>query len=252
MKERRKEIRKFIEAERDVTLNQLCAKFPSWSEMTIRRDLEYLENEHVLIRTKGGARLLHGSYGLSEDIYSERESKNYSLKQEIASKALRFVQPNRGIYIDAGTTMMAFTRGLPDYRIAIITSGPNIALDIAKSKQNPSVVMLGGTLSSQTLSISGASVLEQLKTLNIDTAFMSASGFCEGSGFSVGNQHEADLKRMVMSRARRTIMLMDSSKVGTVLPFTFAKADDVDVFISDSDLPESVKEFFNQLNIEVI
>ena len=47
-------------------------------------------------------------------------------------------------------------------------------------------------------------------------------------------------------------MLMDSSKVGTVLPFTFAKADDVDVFISDSDLPESVKEFFNQLNIEVI
>ena len=63
MKERRKEIRKFIEAERDVTLNQLCAKFPSWSEMTIRRDLEYLENEHVLIRTKGGARLLHGSYG---------------------------------------------------------------------------------------------------------------------------------------------------------------------------------------------
>ena len=148
--------------------------------------------------------------------------------------------------------MMAFTRGLPDYRIAIITSGPNNALDIAKSKQNPSVVMLGGTLSSQTLSISGASVLEQLKTLNIDTAFMSASGFCEGSGFSVGNQHEADLKRMVMSRARRTIMLMDSSKVGTVLPFTFAKADDVDVFISDSDLPESVKEFFNQLNIEVI
>ena len=85
MKERRKEIRKFIEAEGDVSLVQLCAKFPSWSEMTIRRDLEYLENEHVLIRTKGGARLLSGSYGLSEDIYSERESKNYSLKQEIAS-----------------------------------------------------------------------------------------------------------------------------------------------------------------------
>ena len=41
-------------------------------------------------------------------------------------------------------------------------------------------------------------------------------------------------------------MLMDSSKVGTILPFTFAKADDVDVFISDSDLPESVKEYFNQ------
>ena len=222
MKERRKEIRKFIEAERDVTLSQLCAKFPSWSEMTIRRDLEYLENEHVLIRTKGGARLLSGFYGLSEDIYSERESKNYSLKQEISSKALRFVEPNRGIYIDAGTTMMAFTRALPDYRIAIITSGPNIALEIAKSKQNPSIVMLGGTLSSQTLSISGASVLEQLKTLNIDTAFMSASGFCEGSGFSVGNQHEADLKRMVMSKARRTIMLMDSSKVGTVLPFLSA------------------------------
>ena len=147
--------------------------------------------------------------------------------------------------------MMAFTRALPDYRITIITSGPNIALEIAKSKQNPSIVMLGGTLSSQTLSIAGASVIEQLRSLNIDTAFMSASGFSETSGFSVGNQHEADLKHMVMSKARRTIMLMDSSKVGTILPFTFAKAEDVDVVVSDSDMPESTKNFFNQLNIEV-
>ena len=49
MKERRREIRKFIEAQGDVTLCQLCAKFPSWSEMTIRRDLERLENEHFLL-----------------------------------------------------------------------------------------------------------------------------------------------------------------------------------------------------------
>ena len=97
----------------------------------------------------------------------------------------KYIQQDSGIFLDAGSTIMALARQLPDVNTAIITSAPNIALEIAWKKQHPTIILLGGTLSRKTISISGMNVLDQLHNLNIDTAFMSASAFTEKAGFSV-------------------------------------------------------------------
>ncbi len=237
MKERREAIRRFIEERGEVSIGDLAAAFDQWSEMTIRRDLDFLAGERMIILTRGGARHFPGRYGISEDIYSEREQRNLQAKQRLAEKALSLFEPGKGIFIDSGTTAMVLARRLPDENMVVVTSAPNIALEIATRKAHPSVVMLGGTIARKSISISNPAIETQLSELNIDTAFMCTSGFDESAGFSVGHQLDALLKRAVIRRARRVVMLADSSKVGAMLPFTFAHLEDVDVLVTDDLFP---------------
>ena len=100
MKERQEAIRKFIEEHEEAQISELAKHFSSWSEMTIRRDLEFLEKNRYILRTKGGARILPASYGLTEDVYGEREKRNYKQKQSIAQKAAELVEQESGIFLD--------------------------------------------------------------------------------------------------------------------------------------------------------
>ncbi len=252
MKERQEAIKKFIEEHGEASIAELAEHFSAWSEMTIRRDLDFLEKSKFLIRTKGGARILPSSYGVTEDVYGEREKRNFAKKQEIARKAAELLESDSGIYLDAGSTIMAFARQLPDFNTAVITAAPNIALEVIRTKKKPSVILLGGTLSRETISISGFHLMEQLNNLNIDTAFLSSSGFAAASGFSVGNQQECELKRTIIARARKVVMLMDSSKAGTLMPFTFARPSDIDILVTDSDFPKDLRKIIAGADVKII
>ena len=236
MTERREAIRKYIEARGEVSISELAEHFSKWSEMTLRRDLAYLEAANLIILTRGGARKIPYRYGMLEDIYSEREQLNHEAKQIIASKAVQLVEPGKGIFIDSGTTAMAFANELPDCNLVVITAAPNIALEIAMRKEKPSVFMLGGTLSRKEIAVSDPELPEQLEKLNIETAFMTASAYDEKFGFTVGSQYGAIFKRAVIKRAKKVVMMLDSSKSCGLLPFTFANPEEVNVLVTDGKL----------------
>ena len=240
MTERREAIRKFIEARGEVSIGELAEHFSKWSEMTLRRDLAVLEKSGNIILTRGGARRMPYRYGMLEDIYSEREQRNHEAKQLIASKAAQLVEPGQGIYIDSGTTAMAFANELPDCNLVVITAAPNIALEIAMRKEKPSIFMLGGTLSRKEISVADPEIPAQLEKLNIETAFMTASAYDEKFGFTVGTQAGAIFKRAVMKRAKKVVMMLDSSKSGGLLPFTFAMPEDVDILVTDGAMDKNI------------
>jgi len=252
MKARQEAIKSYIEERGEVGLSELTTRFSDWSEMTIRRDLAFLEEQRCIIRTKGGARVLPTSYGVTEDVYGEREKRNFPQKQEIARKAAELAEADSGIFLDAGSTIMAFSRLLPDKNIAVITASPNIALEVLRTKQNPTLILLGGTLSRKTISVSGLHVLDQLRDLNVDTAFMCASGYSEEAGFSVGSQNECELKRTVIERARRVVMLFDSSKMETTMPFTFARPEDIDILVTDGAFPKKLRKQFTLKKVKIV
>ena len=251
MIERREAIKKFIEERGEVSIGELAASFNNWSEMTLRRDLAYLEQTKAIILTRGGARKMPYRYGLLEDVYSEREQRNSYAKQLIGQRAASLVESGKGIFIDCGTTAMALARNLPDCHLVVITNAPNIALEISMNKEKPSVVLLGGTLSRKEISVVDPALPEHLEKLNIDTAFMAASAFDEKCGFTVGSQLGAAAKQAVMRRAKRVVMLLDSSKAGERLPFTFASVRDVDVLVTDDGIDPEVKNFL-QTHIETV
>lgn len=251
--DRQQQIIKILEQKGEVHLQQLKDIFPDVSMMTLRRDLISLENEGHLVRTYGGAvnaKKLNSMNG-EEDAYSRRAVENVEAKMTIAQKAVELAEKGRSMYFDAGSTIMCLTRELPDDSFSVVTCGANIALELVK-KQNTSVVSLGGLVNRNTLSMSGPNAMSFLDSINIDIAFMAASGFTLDSGFTVSNIYECELKKKVLSRAKKAILLMDSSKINKTLPFTFAKLQDINILVVEKELPEDLKSECDKLGIEIL
>lgn len=236
LKDRRQSISDIIDQKGEVSLHELEALFPDVSSMTIRRDLDFLENENRIIKIKGGAKSLsHLSRSLIQDVegdYIQREIMNASGKRLIAEKAAPLAETGRSIFIDAGSTMMQLARQLKNGRFSIITNGVNVALELSQN-QSATVNLVGGELNRSNLCVSGAGAIEHVRHINIDIAFMAASGYSLEDGFTNGSFDEQELKRFVIQKAKRTIILMDAGKLGKSMPHTFCMPEDVDILIMD-------------------
>lgn len=251
---RRNLIYDLIERKGEVTIAELTEMFPDVSSMTIRRDLDALENENKIVKIKGGAKSIsHLSRtlikGNVEDDYVRRELLNPSLKSEIAKKAAPLAEEGRSIFIDAGSTMMSLASNLLDGRYYVITSGVNVALEMSLNK-HAKVHLLGGQLNRSNFCVSGAGALEQIKEMNIDIAFMGASGFSEDGGFTNGDFNECELKKAVIKKAKKTIILMDSTKLGKSMPYTFCQLSDIDALVIDKP-SEKLLELIKETDVEL-
>lgn len=249
--ERREAIKELLRANGEVKLKDLERQFTSCSSMTLRRDLKYLEEKGLVKRTRGGAVAMSMLSPAAEDLYANRARDNIEEKERIAKKALAFVHNGGSVYLDSGSTMMLFARSFPDEYLSVVTSGVNIALELIK-KQKPQVTLIGGQVNRNTISVSGINAPGIVKQLNIDTAFIAASGYSDDNGFTSGTYTESELKKEVIRKAQRTVILMDSTKLDRVMAFTFAGLRDVDVLISDGDLPEEMRERAAECGVRLI
>ncbi len=251
MNSRQRIIKEFIEERREVSLASLRKLVPDVSEMTIRRDLEALELAGSIVRVHGGARSVKAINMLVEDVFSKRLGKNVEKKHKICKKAMQYIENNKSIYIDAGSTTMMLAENMPDKKLLISTCGLNVAAELLKL-ENCRVNLLGGEVNKGSISTSGPSARAAIENLNIDVAFIASTAFSEKQGFSCGNVHDCELKREVLRRAALRIVLMDSSKIGRTMPYTFARPNDIDILICDDDAPEGLREFFEDCGAQVL
>lgn len=251
--ERQQHILQLLDQKGEIQLQQLKDVFSEVSMMTLRRDLISLENEGHLIRTYGGAVSIKklAADGGEEDDYSRRATENVEAKMKIAEKAVLMAEKGRSMFFDSGSTTMCLAKILPDDSFSIVTSGANIALELVK-KLRTSVVTLGGLVNRNTLSMSGPNAMSLLDTINIDLAFMAASGFSLDRGFTVSNIYECELKRKIVKQAKKVILLMDTSKINKDLPFTYATLEDINVWVCEKQLPPDVAAEAVKHNLKVL
>jgi len=244
-------INSYIQEKGEVKITELSELYPDISSMTIRRDIEYLEKEGLIVRTKGGAKSIEHLSNLKEKIYSLRANENITAKINIAQKALNFMNGVNSIYMDSGTTTMALSRIIPNKNMLVLTSGANVGLELLK-KSNINVILTGGIVNRDTLSVSGHRAIEIVNTINIEVAFLATSGFSLSTGFSCGNFDECELKRTVIKRAQKTVLLIDSSKINKNMPYTFADLNDIDYLICEEVLSDEVKEAAKSAGTEIL
>lgn len=228
---RRERLREYLRENGAATIRELSAEFSEVSLMTIHRDLDALEAEGCVLKMRGGARYI-AEAPRSEAAFPIRAVENMAAKEHIAALASEHIREGMSVFIDAGTTGMALARVIPNLPINIFTTAPNVALAVSE-KPDTFVNLCGGLLNRRNMSLSGPNSLEYFDKVNLDVAFMVASGFTQRAGFTCGKETEAQVKTRVIAKAQKVVMLMDSSKYGKVLPFTFAEPDDIDVFISN-------------------
>ena len=245
---RRAKIIDFITGKQFVSIRELREICPEITLMTLHRDLDTLVRDGVIIKLRGGVRVM----GYSGDpSFQSREYLNTESKLIIAKKAIELIHEGGSVFFDAGTTTLAVIRAMPDVNITVITNGANFSNELARFA-NVTTYVCCGVLNHSNMALSGNSTLEFLDGINIDLGFIGVSGYTEDSGFTCGKESEMLVKRLVIQKARKSIALMDTTKMTRLMPYTFAKLADVDYVIGDGDMPDSFLKSAGETGVTVL
>ena len=249
--ERREKIHDLLQSKPFISQRELEEMFPDVSGMTLRRDIKFFEDRRELIKVRGGARSMKFITSQLDETVDARMNENVFAKDRIAKKAAEFLETDCSIFLDSGSTLRRVVNYVPNERFTFTTTDPAAALDLCKVGL-PCVNLVGGRLSGDNKTVTGLLATRYLADINIDIAFLSPSGFSLRSGFSVANYSECELKKIIVEKARLVVILMDDSKLGKSLPYTFATFDDADVLITSSPLPPDVVSLANEKNVRII
>jgi len=245
---RQERMKQFIEKNNMVTIRQLQQMFPEVSLMTVHRDLDVLEKNGAIVKFRGGAKSVRRTGDLE---FNVRMMEDTDGKGIIARKALELIQPHTSVFLDASTTNLALAKILPDINLNVVTTGPSIALELCRL-HNPVVTLCCGTINRKNLALSGQNTLQMLQDINIDQAFIGVSGCSLDAGFTCGTEGDMLVKRLVIQKARTSVLMCGHSKLTSLMPYTFAKLEDVNYLISDAPLPESFSEKAKASNVIIL
>ena len=250
MHQRRQEMVEAINELGSISLGELKKRFPDVSEMTLRRDLEALDSERRIIRIHGGAKSVDVVIG-TDDLFSKRMLRNAAAKKRIAEKAAGLVKPNISIYLDSGTTATELAGLLPDIPFLLFTNNMSCVADLSRLTK-AEIYIIGGHLNAYSHSTNGTQAVSALENLNFDIAFLGTTGYMSGSGFTCGSVEDSMLKREVIQHSEKVVMLRDSRKVGLTYTFTTARLREVDVVVTDDDIPDSLHAELLQAGVEIL
>ena len=245
---RQEQMCSYIEEKNVVTIKELMEVFPDVSLMTIHRDLDALQKSGTIIKFRGGAKSVRHT---GDPEFNVRMRENNAGKSMIARKALELIQPHSSVFLDASTTNLALARILPDINLNIFTTGPSIALELCRL-HNPVVTMCCGTINRKNLAVSGQNTLEMLEGINIDLAFIGVSGCSVDAGFTCGREGDMLVKRLVINKARTSVVMCGGEKFSSLMPYTFAGLSDADYMISDGSVPEAFGKAAKEAGIIIL
>lgn len=230
-----------------VAIDELAEEF-SVSASSIRRDLHELAEQRLLTRTHGGAVGGLVSYELPLRYRGGRRSEQ---KQRIARAAARLVPQGATVGISGGTTTTEAARLLATRGdVTIVTNALNIAAEVAV-RPNVRLFVTGGMARASSFELVGPSAERTLLDYNLDIALLGVNGIDVEAGCTTHDDVEARTNAALIKRARRPIVLADSTKLGQVAFARICGIGDVDLLITDDDAGTEVLAKFRKEGLEV-
>jgi DeoR family fructose operon transcriptional repressor len=202
---------------------------------TVRKDLIALERQGLLRRVHGGAvPVEHLSY--EPDVAARTD---FAVQKQLIAKAAFLHLPAEGsVLLDAGSTTSRLADIFPtDRPLTVFTNTLPIALQLL-GRPNLTVHTLGGRVRGPTSAEVGPWADRVLRDLNVDVAFLGTNGISVDRGLTTPDPAEAATKQLMLSAARRRILLTDHTKVGLVSMCKHGEVSDIDLLITDAGLPD--------------
>lgn len=250
--ERQEQIARMVADAGRVRVADLAAQF-GVSPVTIRKDLLVLEGEARLVRTHGGAIAPRGT-SRPEPAFEVRERLQRDEKWRIGAAGAALVEDGDSIVFDASTTALYMARHLRErtswHQITIVTNSIRIALELA-GHPGITVLMLGGRVRSEALSVVGPLGEGVFRRVNVQKAFVGAVGLTLDAGLSDAMEEEAQIKRSMVAAARETYALVDHTKWGRTASATFCRPDRITGILTDEQAPADMVEALRGLGVEV-
>ncbi|HIY57468.1 MAG TPA: DeoR/GlpR family DNA-binding transcription regulator [Candidatus Tetragenococcus pullicola] len=242
--ERHQHILERLEENDIVTINDLMTPLEA-SESTIRRDLQNLENQGLLVRIHGGAKKLQRLN--FEAPMSEKAEKFHLEKKQIAKKAAHLITKENVIYLDAGTTTLAMIPYISTQdNIQVVTNSVKHATLLVE--RNIKTIILGGSIKLSTHAALGSFTIKQLEQFRFDQAFLGMNGAHLKAGFTTPDPEEAAIKKLAMSQSQQNYVVMDHSKFQQVT-FTHVAPLKTATIITDSLPKDNSRQFQSQTKL---
>jgi len=224
------------------------------SEMTVRRDLDVLQQNGVVSRYHGGATLCQDC-AVTENyryLFDSEMSQNTLLKQAVGEKAASLIGDGETIAFDIGTTTPFVARNVsPAVSITAICHTYECLHELYSNKR-VNIMLPGGQLNRETNVFYSQDGNAYLKRLRSDKAFVSPGGIDMRLGLTCYNGADAEIKRILMHSTKEVILVADSTKMGEVWPTHFADFTDFKKIVIDWGIREEDRSRFADLGIEVI
>ena len=227
--DRQQKIREMITQNGVVRVNELSDLFQV-SVLTVRRDLDALEQLGILERSHGGA-VLRQSMSV-EPLFSQKERQQREEKERIGIAAAAMIDEGDMVLINSGSTTLQVIRALRDKNVTIITN--NIAAALVAEEAAFDIVFLGGNYRTQSHSVAGNFAQLALERVYANKLIIGVDGFSFSHGLTTPIMQEAEITRaMIDKTVGKVIVVAASSKMGIVSNFKTASVERIDCLVTD-------------------
>jgi len=248
---RRNRILSILNQRKEASVEELSRELRV-SAVTVRRDLDFLNRGGVLIRRHGGAHFTEpGTPEVPEKCLEEKDVLNMAEKNRIAERAARLVKDGDIVFMNSGSTTLAFLQALHKKTVKVITN--NAAAVLLTKAPGVELILTGGEFRQQSRSLVGEFAVKTIREIYSGYTFLGANGLSRDHGLMTTVYQECGINQaMIANTHDKVVVLADFSKMGRVSNFTSSPLSAVDIIITDDKCPEAVRLEFEQAGIEVI
>jgi DeoR family transcriptional regulator of aga operon len=228
------------------------------SQATIRRDFDQLAQQQMITRTRGGA----VANGVSYDLPLRYKSAKHSAeKQRIGEAAAALVSPGTVVGLNGGTTMTEVARALavrPDLngggdgaQLTVVTNALNIANELLV-RSRMKIVVAGGVVRPQSYELVGPLGGALLREVTLDVVLLGVDALDPELGAAAHHEGEAAMNSLMVARARRVVIIADSSKLGGHAFARICPIERIETLVTDSGATPDVVRAFRDSGVEVV
>ncbi|WP_380180460.1 DeoR/GlpR family DNA-binding transcription regulator [Kalamiella sp. sgz302252] len=217
------------------------------SEHTVRRDLQELAREGICKKVYGGAVSVLVSQG---DLLA-RTGKNGAEKARLGLACSRLVKADSMIFIDAGSTNLAFASALPpETALTVATHSPVIAAELMRLPRCE-VIMIGGRLQRSIGGSLGITAFSQIRDIRFDQLFLGGCALDSEEGLTGFNYEDVEFKKALISRSEEIIVAMTKEKIPGVARYTVAACEELTQLVVEETLSAELLAAFREKNIRL-
>ncbi len=212
------------------------------SEMTVRRDLDVLDDAGLVVKVHGGATVRY-EHSTDEPGFEVKSLRNTREKAAIAASAAVMTGAGAAIGITAGTTTVQLAAELIAVpKLTVVTNSIPVAEVFHRSPRPDRTVILVGGERTPSDALVGPVASGSLRSFHLDTVFMGVHGMHHRAGFTTPNLLEADTNRAFVESTDELVVLADHTKWGVTGLATIARLDEATVCICDDGLSDHGRE----------
>lgn len=248
--ERSHKIMEILNKQKKIRVRTL-SEMLSVSDVTVRKDLDYLSKKGLILKTHGMVRLYTEDL-LTELPYAEKRQRKLAEKDAIAKKACESIKDGDIIFLAPGTTVSQMANYLKTKKNLTVVTNDIYTAYMLSGKSNIKLVLTGGFCREHAYSLIGSAVPYTLERFYASKAFIACSSFSIKRGVTTPIIEEGVAVKVMIKNSNKTIVLADSSKYEKEAMYQIAPIDEIDQIITDKNFPKSDIPKFRNYGVEII